>query len=665
MKKHYILIALGLLLSCPSLMAQSKKTKDEVLATIGKEKITRSEFEYVYQKSNGGLDSAKKHSTKQYQDYLNLYTKFRMKVADAEKAGLSKDPKFAKELDGYKAKLAPAHLIEKEVTNKLIEEAYQRSKFEVCTGFIALMIPNPNDPLDTTRVLRRITAIRDSIVKMGKSFESMQERNSEVQKDYNKNKDVYFSVFDVPSYAFETMAFNTPKGEVSMPIRSKDNYFILKVYDKRPNQGKIKVAHIVAAGAKGKVNATDSAKAVSRINEAYEKLKSGTSFEDVARQYSEDNTTKGAGGVINEFVTASRLFPEFAAAAFSLKNVGDYSGVIRTTVGWHIIRLVARENEVPFEKLRPDLKRGVLTDRGGRSDYYKYNVYAERIKTQNGYKADAKAIDKIATLLDTLLYTGAWRISPKATLLDFPVMSIGKEKYNAYELVDYIDKMKMRSVKDIRAMVNNAVVPFSREKALEYDQMDIEKRYPEFRYLMNEYRDGILLFQRLEDKVWKKASDDTVGLKKYYEAHKKEANYQTTQARVKATIYTASSLEKQKEVENLLANKMLRDSIAKRVNKEGVNVTIEEDYYEKGQNRFVDLVFPNDIGKYYSQQEIDKKFVIVQLHKKLDAGTKVFEEVRPICTTGYQEQLEKEWIAELEKTYPVKVNQPVLEKLFK
>lgn len=406
MRKYYILFFIGF--AC-SAIAQQKK-KYSVLATVGKEKITKSEFEYVFQKSNGGWDSAKKQTVKQYEDYLNLYIKFRMKVADAKKAGLDKNPQFQKELEGYRAKLAPSHLIEKEVTDKLIEEAYQRSKYEICAGFIAITMTNPNSPLDTAMAYRKLMAIRDSIVKMGKSFEEMQKRHSMIQNDYNLDKTIYFSVFDVPSYIFETVAYNTPVGEVSMPMRSRDSYFILKVYDKRPNRGKIKVAHIVAAGTKGKMKPEDSTKAVARINEALQELKAGKSFEEVARTYSEDNTTKNNGGVINEFVSASKLYPEFAQAAFALKNVGDYSEIVRTPVGWHIIKLIAREGEVPFQKLRPELKRNVLTDRGGRSDYYKYNVYAERIKKQNNYSVDMKGIDKAIQMLDTLISNGSWRL---------------------------------------------------------------------------------------------------------------------------------------------------------------------------------------------------------------------------------------------------------------
>lgn len=661
MKKYYILFFIGL--AC-SVFAQEKK-KDAVLATLGKEKITKSEFEYVFQKSNGGWDSAKKQSVKQYEEYLNLYLRFRMKVADAKKAGLDKNPQFQKELEGYKAKLAPSHLIEKEVTDKLIEEAYQRSKFELCVGFIAINIANPNNPMDTAMAYRKLSAIRDSIVKMGKPFEEMQKRHSMVQNDYNLDKTIYFSVFDVPSYIFETVAYNTPKGEVSIPMRSRDSYFILKVYDKRPNQGKIKVAHIVAAGAKGKMKPEDSTKAVARINEAMQELKSGKKFEDVARTYSEDNTTKGNGGVINEFVSASKLFPEFAKAAFELKNIGDYSGIVRTPVGWHIIQLVAREAEMPFQKLRADLKRNVLTDRGGRTDYYKYNVYAEKVKKQNKYSIDNKGIDKMIALFDTLIVNGTWRISPKCTELNYPVMTIGKQKYSAYQLLDYADKTKPRGIKNPKEIVYGSVLNFSREKALEYDQLDIETRYPEFKYLMNEYRDGLLLFQQLENRVWKRASDDTVGLKKYYEAHKNEPNYQTDKERLKATIYTTTSEEKRKQVQEMIDKKLPRDTIAKRMNKEGVNVTIEEDYYVRGTNKFIDLVYDKELGQAHALPEQDKKFIIVYAHKKFPAGTKVFEEVRPMCVTGYQEQLEKEWIAELEKTYPIKINRAVLETLYK
>ncbi|MCS7027943.1 MAG: peptidylprolyl isomerase [Bacteroidia bacterium] len=661
MRKYYILFFIGF--AC-SAIAQQKK-KDPVLATVGKEKITKSEFEYVFQKSNGGWDSAKKQTVKQYEDYLNLYIKFRMKVADAKKAGLDKNPQFQKELEGYRAKLAPSHLIEKEVTDKLIEEAYQRSKYEICAGFIAITMTNPNSPLDTAMAYRKLMAIRDSIVKMGKSFEEMQKRHSMIQNDYNLDKTIYFSVFDVPSYIFETVAYNTPVGEVSMPMRSRDSYFILKVYDKRPNRGKIKVAHIVAAGTKGKMKPEDSTKAVARINEALQELKAGKSFEEVARTYSEDNTTKNNGGVINEFVSASKLYPEFAQAAFALKNVGDYSEIVRTPVGWHIIKLIAREGEVPFQKLRPELKRNVLTDRGGRSDYYKYNVYAERIKKQNNYSVDMKGIDKAIQMLDTLISNGSWRLSLKCTELNYPIMTIGKQKYSAYQLLDYADKTKLRGVKDPKEIVYGAILNFSREKALEYDQIDIEKRYPEFKYLMNEYRDGLLLFQQLENRVWKRASEDTVGLRKYYEAHKNDPNFQTDKERIKATIYTTTSEEKRKQVQELLEKKLPRDSIAKRMNKDGINVTIEEDYYAKGINKFVDMVYDKEVGQAHLLPEQDKKFIIVYTHKKYPPGNKVFEEVRPMCVTGYQEQLEKEWIAELEKTYPVKINRAVLETLYK
>ena len=185
----------------------------------------------------------------------------------------------------------------------------------------------------------------------------------------------------------------------------------------------------------------------------------------------------------------------------------------------------------------------------------------------------------------------------------------------------------------------------------------------EFRMLLQEYREGILLFNITDEKVWSKAVKDTTGLEAFYEANKQ--NYMWGE-RADVVIYKCSNEKIAKKVEKLIKVKAKKgysnEDILKQINKDSqLSLTIEEGKFTKEQNELVDKAkWENKaITKLNNENEV----VLIEVKEVLAPQPKLLDEVRGLITSDYQNKLEKEWVETLRKKYPVKIHKEVLSKL--
>ena len=644
-------LLIALLIGSVDLFAQKK---DPVLLTVDGQNITLSEFEAVYKKNNRDevVDQA------DLKEYLELYINFRLKVREAEELGMDTVKKFIEELKGYQKQLAKPYLTDKEVTEKLIKEAYERSLKDIRASHILLKIGPDALPKDTLAVYNRIMDIRKQAEKG--DFAALAKKHSEDPSAKDNGGDLgWFSALRMV-YPFESAAYNTTPGKISMPIRTRFGYHIVKVKDQRDAQGEMSAAHIMIKAAKD-ASEEDRQAAKKKIDEVKDLLDKGENFEDLARKYSEDRGSANKGGVLPRF-GAGRMVPEFEAAAYGLKADGDISEPVLTDYGWHIVKRIERFPVASFEESEETLKAKVAKD--SRSQMSQ-TVVLNRIKKEYGFTENRKALDAVGALLDTTLFEGKWDAA-KAEDLNEALFTIGKKKYTQADFAEYIGTHQTRRRKEEPLIIMNGMYSkYVNESLLAFEESKLPTKYPEYKALLKEYRDGILLFDLTDQKVWSKAVKDTAGLKAFHEMHKNDFMWGE---RLDAEIYYCQkdsildSLKKELMKKAKKGAPTKEELLAQFNANSALNLRVEADKYEKDEEEILkNVAWEKGLQGPFKDGD-NQVFVLVKDVLKPEPRT--LKEARGLVTAEYQNHLEKEWIKELRGKYKFTANEELL-KLIK
>jgi len=677
------------------------QTNDPTLLTIDGKPVTKSEFDAVYKKNNGKDMSSEKKSVN---DYLDLFVNFKLKVKEAEQMGLDTIASFKQELGGYRKQLAAPYLTDKDATDKLITEAYQRMQSEVKASHILVKCAEDALPKDTLEAWQRINIILN--VASGKSvsasqlseYEALVKRNafggkihltktdtaeanfkiSSIKdlvagKGTDKKKDAfaqaasatsddvslkdvggslgYFTALEMV-YSFENAAYETKVGDISKIIRTRFGYHILKVYDKRANTGEILAAHIMIKLNKD-MKHDDSITAKQKIDAAYTKLQAGEKFEDLAKNYSEDKQTGANGGELSWFYERKFPIEEFSKQAFALKNNGDYSKPFTTKFGWHIVIRKDRRTVPTFEAMKTELKNRVAKD--SRS-YQSKESFIVKLKKEYTFKEFPKEKEAVNKVIDSTYFQGTWKAS-KADKLNKELFTIADKKYTQKDFATYLESHQTRRAKsDVNMAVTAQYKNFVDESLIAHEETQLDKKYPEYHNLMQEYRDGILLFDLTDKKVWSKAVKDSVGLEKFYEANK---NNYLWDERADVTTYKCANETIAKEVKKMVETKKTEKEITEKLNKKNaLDVSVDNVTYLKGENKDLDANWKQGIAP--DVKQADGKVNIIVINKIMPKTPKKLAEARGMVTSDYQNYLEKDWIANLRNNHKIVVNQEVL-----
>ncbi|UOR05441.1 peptidylprolyl isomerase [Hymenobacter aerilatus] len=537
--------ALALLAGCQSTKSPSA-TKQPVVETLGTHPVPASEFAYVYRKNNS---TAPDFGTRAGVDeYLKLYTNFKLKVLDAEQRGLDTTQAFRRELDGYRQQLAQPYLTEKSVTDQLVREAYDRLSKEINASHILLRVAPDASPKDTLAAYQKTQALRQRVTSGGENFETVARQTSEdPSARENGGRLGYFTSMQMV-YPFESAAYKTPVGQVSEPVRTRFGYHLIKVNDTRAAQGEIKVAHLMIR-ATPNMPAADSATAKKKIDELYSRLQRGENWDKLVAQFSEDAGSAPNGGEIPAF-GAGRMIPSFEEAAFKLQKPGDLSRPVQTPYGWHVIKLIEKMSVPSFEAMQPTLKSKVAKD--SRSEL-NHAAFLKRVKAENKFEENKAGKEYAFSKADTALVNGRFKYSgmqvtkgkgkPAANPTLF---TINGKTYPATDFLAYVEQsQRPRPGDEPQHAMQVLYDQYVDQSLTNYERDNLEGKYEDYRMLVKEYRDGILLFQLMDEKVWSKAIDDSVGLQKFFTEH--QQNYQWA-PRVQATVVNAASPEVLKEV---------------------------------------------------------------------------------------------------------------------
>ncbi|HEX2901418.1 MAG TPA: peptidylprolyl isomerase, partial [Bacteroidia bacterium] len=463
---------------------KTNKKDPALLVFPGKDTVQKSDFEYVYQKNNGGWDAVKSHTQAQYKEYLALYINFKRKVLEAEANGLQNADAFKTEFEGYRKQLAQPYLVDKSSQEELVRQAYDRSKELVGASHILIAVGLDAPAEDTLKAYQKILAIRDSIMTGGKDFGAMAQRHStDPSAKTNKGDLGYFSVFDM-IYPFESGAYNTKIGEVSKPVRSSFGYHLIKVYDRVANTGKKTAAHIVIrVGAQYTAKTEDQAKTM--INEIHQKLKAGGDWNELCEKYSDDPNTAKKGGSLGQ----GRLIPEMETIKRNV-GAGEVSAPFVTSFGHHILKVTEIEPVKSFEEAAPELKTRISRD--ARSTLSRERLIA-RVKKDYSFQQFTEGMAKLVQQIDAEnaggVYTkGFWRPTDSLHkgLYDLPIFTIGKDNEKKTGTVKnyldwYVGVHKGFEGATTQQVTDKLLPMYIEQEMLNYEEQQLPKKYREYR----------------------------------------------------------------------------------------------------------------------------------------------------------------------------------------
>ena len=613
----------------------------ENLMTIGGETISVKEFLRVYNKN---IDLVQDESQKNIDYYLNLYTNYKLKLKEARTLGFDKKDSYKKEFESYKNQLSKAYTTDKEVTETLVKEAYNRTTSEVKAHHILVRI-QPGQ--DTLAAYEKIKALRSRMVK--EDFTSLRTALHDGKSVFVEDLG-YFSAFKMV-YDFENAAFNTPLGQTSKPFRTQFGYHVVKVLDKRPSKGKVQVAHIMIAN-----NQKDSTLVPeNRIKEIFRSIQEGDSFESLAKQFSDDKSSAAKGGVMNPFKSGDIRSEIFVNTAFGLKEIGAISEPIQSQFGWHILKLISKTPVEPYEQIKVDLEQKVKRD--ARSKIIRQKML-EKLKQQ--YTISQPSLESVVAKIQKNDADDTWEV--EASMEPQVFLKIESQEFSYRDFLDLLNKNK-RSFKASTGkskFISNQYALFLENNLFQYKKNNLINENEDYANVLKEYEEGLLLFDIMENKIWKGAQLDSIGLKSYYNENTSKFK---SNSKITATIARSNKKKKLKAVKKMWSQGFSTDAISQKLNERDQALIFSSGDFEIDSPLIPkNMVFNKGISEIYS---LDDNYVLLNISNIETPQILSFEDAKGAVISKYQSVLESKWLETLRNKYPIVINEKILSDLKK
>jgi peptidyl-prolyl cis-trans isomerase SurA len=479
------------------LLSFSQNNVKDILFSIDNNHVTSEEFLKVYNKN---LDLITDQSQKNIDNYLQLYIDYKIKVLEAYDKKYDENESYISELNKYSAQLASNYLFDKISQDSLLKEAYERTKKEINADHILIKIDQ--ESADTLDIYNKLLSYRS---------EFKNNKLEYLKKKYHNGKNVfvenlgYFSAFKMV-YSFETKAYQTDINQVSMPFRSRFGFHIVKVNDIRNSLGQVTVGHIMIFK-----NIKESELT---INSLYDSIVNGSNFESLAKKYSNDKKTSSLGGRLKPFTSGQLNSLPFEKAAFELQEIGQISKPIQTKFGWHILKLYSKSKLKSFNELEPSLLKKIRNN--SRSSVISNSFYNKLLKKYSvSYNNDLTYFSNELSGADK---DNPWVI-PNNIEKNKLLFSFNNVNLNYLDFANYIVDNSL-SNQLIYKPIKDLYKDFINKTLMDYYKKNLYTENENYRFVYNEYRDGLLLFDLMSNEVWNKAKEDTLALKKYYNNNK-------------------------------------------------------------------------------------------------------------------------------------------------
>ena len=546
------------------LYAASAQDTNAVLFTVGKESVTVTEFINTFNKNN----TLSKATESELRDYLDLFINFKLKVMDGIDTQIDTALVFQRELASYRSQSAQSYLVDREVTEQLIKEAIERSKQMIRASHILIMVATDASPKDTLVAYNKALDIRKKILSGAITFPEAAVQSSEDPSarnevrsgkiQYGNKGDLgYFSAFEL-IYPFETVAYNTPVGNISMPVRTQFGYHLVWVQDRQPVVSKIDISQILLL---------DTAACFERISPKVKEtlaliegaLQAGEDFAALAGQYTEDPMSREKGGRLEPF-TPNRRPGDYVKQALSLKE-NEISASFPSVIGWHIIKL----NELVVSEMKDEEMRYTTITKIQKDSRSTKSVESliEKLKKEYHFadKGKSAAFNFLLKKLNT-----ETTMPPATDLL--AMAGINKLKHMAafanqtitiQDFIHYLDRFQGKELNNqAETFLNTQYEVFIKDVLLTYEYDNLENKYPEYKELIREYHHGMILFEMNNERVWSESLRDSVKLEAFYE--KIKLNYLDQEGNPKPLLEIRSAVltEYQDELEREWLNELRR-----------------------------------------------------------------------------------------------------------
>lgn len=638
-----ILIAL-VCISCVTIgsQAQNKKKnkaqKSVVVFTVNKKPVTSDEFIYLYKKNH--QNKAEDFTEQKIQEYLDLFINFKLKVEEARHRGLDTTAAFIREYNSYKDELRKPYLPDSKLTDSLVKLTYKRMTEEVRASHILINVTPEASPADTLKAYNNIMDIRNKAL-AGENFANLAASFSEDPSAKVNNGDLGFFTALQMVYPFESAAYTTSVGKVSNPVRTKFGYHLVQVTARQPARGEVEVAHIMIRTGESK----DNEKAKNIIFDLYDQLNKGASWDELCKQYSEDPGSKENGGKLRPFGTgAMASVPAFESAAFALQKPGELSDPFQTQYGWHIVKLEKKLPLQSFDEMAATLKTKVARDE--RVQISKQALQA-KLRKEYAFVESPQVKEKVFSLADSTLKQGKWK-APSFAAEKETLFTLKKNAYTAKAFIAYVEKNQHASAQAPNKLIEQLYNNYVEASIARLLEDNLIANNPEYKMLLNEYYEGILLFEIMEKEVWNKATEDSIGQHKYFDAH--ASTYQAKE-RVDATVYSSGD----KDFSSLLKAELKKvDSTELAMYLQTKKIKTESGRFEKEEKAILGKITWSK-GEY--AVENNGLYYLVVVNDIVPPGGKTFDEARAAVISDYQNSLEQSWVDQLKVKYPVKINE--------
>lgn len=632
---------------------------DPVLFTIKNNPVYLSEFRQIYAKTN---QEKADFSEASLREYLDLYIKFKLKVQRGRELQLDTTPAFKTEFEGYRRQLAASYLVDKEVSGKLVREAYERMQQDADISHIFIACDKNAKPADTLRAWNRAMNLY-KMLQSGTPFEQLARDSSEDKSAKENNGRLGFVTAMLPDgyYHMETAIYSAKPGETLPPVRSNSGYHVLRVHQFRPARGEVEIAHILLR--KGKTGEENTRKRL-LADSVYTALKSGSDWDLLCSGVSEDKMSAAKGGNIG-FFGINRYQFAFEEAAFALQNDGDISTPVETSVGWHILKRIGRKGVENFEKVQRPLEEKIKRD--NRIEVAKQSMIA-RIRTEGNFQEYPETLAKwTAGQVDSIFLTYRW--SPDPAKPQTPLQRYGDAQ--TYTLADF-EAYCLRASRDrmrgfgqpLQETVDRLYKIWSEEAALHFEESQLEKKHPEYRSLVREYREGMLMFDAANLEVRDRASADSAGLERFFQQNLADKYKWSERARVSVYTLKSDDPELLLKVRDYAAQNP-SEEVLKKFNAQETVLTVSEKTFEKGKNKDLNFVWKPGGMTNAKTDNVTKTVVFSKVEEIIPPAPKTLDEARGYALADYQDYLEKQWLEKLKAQYTVKIDEVVFKSLIK
>jgi len=638
-----------------SYFSLSAQDNDPVLFTVADDEVRVSEFMYIYEKNNADKADYSKESL---EEYLELYKKFKLKVKRARDMGLDTIKTLQNELAGYRKQLAKSYLKDKELSERLINEVIERMKQDVQVEHIFVSAETKSSEARKNAAKDKIYNIYEKLVSNdGNGFSEMAKTLSEDKLSAVKGGKLGYYTAPLPDgfYEFENTMYELEAGAFSTPVRSKMGYHIVRVTNKRPARGEMEIAHILV---RKKSRSSEAARIL--IDSVYGLLEEGRNFENMAAKFSEDIKSKSNGGYLGYF-GINQYEADFEDAAFALEKDGAYSQPVETDLGYHIIKRISKRDNSDLERLRKRIQARI--NNNDRFEIAEQKMI-ENVKAEASFDEDPLMLKRFSTALDESFYSYKWQAPEYAGNME--LFELDGKSFTLIDFAEYCkasvrERLKFNKNTPTQEAAEALYKNFVNEEVLKYEEANLENKYPDFRALMREYREGILLFEITKQEVWDKASQDSTGLRRFFEESGKEYKWPERVSVIKYTI------EGDDNGAIAIYSYAQRKPFHKVVEKYGDSDQIKLDYEELVLDKNARVIEgmamePNAVTKLITKPKPSNFYAFNAL---VPPSSKTLKEAKGYVIADYQDHLEKKWIEQLEKDYPVKVNKKVFSSLVK